>query len=54
MIPASEIVSGWRDGRVSYAFTMEYCMKLGELSDIRRTVIEGISEMDDSESESDE
>ena len=54
MIPASEIVSGWRDGRVSYAFTMEYCMKLDELCDIHRTVIEGFSEMDDSESESDE
>ena len=51
MIPASEIVSGWQDGRVSYAFTMEYCMKLDELSDIHRTVIEGFSEMDDSESD---
>ena len=34
VIPVGEIVSGWRNGRISYAFTVEYCMKLDNLSNV--------------------
>ena len=54
LIPVGEIVSGWRNGRISYAFTVEYCMKLANLSNVHRAAIEGNSVLDDSESDSQE
>ena len=34
--PVEELNSGWDNGNVSYAFTAEYCAKLGTLSDAFR------------------
>ena len=40
LIPANEITTGWQDGKVSYAFSNEYCSKLDHLSDQHRLSLE--------------
>ena len=57
VIPVEELNSGWDNGNVSYAFTVEYCTKLDTLSDaFRRNLIssDAVSSEEDSDSEPDD
>ena len=51
VIPASEITTGWRDGRVSYAFSNAYCARLDYLSDQHPLSLESnVSDTEESDS----
>ena len=55
VIPVNEIVTGRRDGKVSYVFSNEYCFRLDNLSDLHRLSLEtNVSDQEESDSASDD